>query len=124
MGCLNQNDDNDDTFRRGWGVWDLDDYIMTQHDKVSAAMIYHPLLILCFLSVTLLASTNLSIIAMDYAILCHMIYVIKCHKTALHFIYFLEIKFTGYSWILEFLPPAIILICCVMMAVQIFPLKQ
>ena len=63
MWGLNQNDDNDDAFRRGWGVCDLEYYIMTQHDKVSFAMIYHILLILCFLAVILLASTNLSIIA-------------------------------------------------------------
>ena len=36
---------------------------MTQHDKVTATMIYHPLLMLCILIVTLLASTNLSITA-------------------------------------------------------------
>ena len=36
---------------------------MTQRNKVTAAMIYHPLLIICILMVTLLASTNLSFIA-------------------------------------------------------------
>ena len=47
----------------GWGVWDLNDDVMTQHSKVAATMICHPLLIICVLKVTLLASTNLSIIA-------------------------------------------------------------
>ena len=47
----------------GWGVWDLDDDMMTQHNKVSAAMTYHPLLSIFILIVTLLVSTNLSFIA-------------------------------------------------------------
>ena len=47
----------------GWGVWDLNDDMMTQHDKVGAAMIYHPLLMIFTLIVTPLASTNISIIA-------------------------------------------------------------
>ena len=42
MGGLNQNDDNDDAFRGGWGVWDLNDDMMTQHDKEGAAMIFQP----------------------------------------------------------------------------------
>ena len=42
VGGLDQNDDNDDAFRGGGGVWDLNDDMMTQHDKVGAAMIYHP----------------------------------------------------------------------------------
>ena len=54
MGGLNQNDDNDDAFRGGSGVWDLDDDMMTQHNKVSAAMTYHPLLSILILKVTLL----------------------------------------------------------------------
>ena len=29
VGGLNQNDDNDDAFRGGGGVWDLDDDMMT-----------------------------------------------------------------------------------------------
>ena len=37
--------------------------MMTQQNKVAAAMIYHPLLIIRILMVTLLASTNLSFIA-------------------------------------------------------------
>ena len=45
------------------GVWDLNDDMMTQHDKVGAAMIYHPLLMIFTLIVTPLASTNISIIA-------------------------------------------------------------
>ena len=47
----------------GWAVWDLNDDLMTQHDKVGAAMIYHPLLMIFTLIVTPLASTNISIIA-------------------------------------------------------------
>ena len=42
MGGLDQNDDNDDAFRGGGGGWDFNDDMMTQHDKVGAAMIYHP----------------------------------------------------------------------------------
>ena len=61
MGGLNQNDDNDDAFRGG--VWDLNDDMITQHSKVAATMIWHPLLIICILKVTLLATTNLSNIA-------------------------------------------------------------
>ena len=60
-GGLNQNDDNDDAFR-GVGVWDLDDDMMKQHNKVSAAMTFHPLHSICILIVTLLVSTNLSFI--------------------------------------------------------------
>ena len=37
--------------------------MMTQHNKVAARMIYHPLLMISILIVTLLASTNLSITA-------------------------------------------------------------
>ena len=55
MGGLNQNDDNDDAFRGGWGVWDLNDDMITQHSTVAATMIWHPLLIICILKVTLLA---------------------------------------------------------------------
>ena len=62
MGGLNQNDDNDDAFR-GWGVWDLYDDMMTQHNKLAATMIYHPPLMIYVLIVTQLASTKLSIIA-------------------------------------------------------------
>ena len=62
MGGLYQNDDNDDTFR-GVGVWDLNDDMMTQHNKVVAEMIHHPPLMICIFIVTLLASTNLSITA-------------------------------------------------------------
>ena len=62
MGGLNQNDDNYDTFR-GRGVWDLNVDMMTQQNKVATAMIYHPLLAISILIVTLLASTNLSIMA-------------------------------------------------------------
>ena len=47
----------------GWGVWDLNDDMMTQHNKVAAEMIHHPLLMICIFIVTLLASTNLSITA-------------------------------------------------------------
>ena len=46
-----------------WGVWDLNDDMMTQHDNVGAAMIYHPILMISILIVTLLPMTNLSIIA-------------------------------------------------------------
>ena len=60
MGGLNQNDDNDDTFR---GVWDLNDDMMTQHGKVGAAMTYHPLLMIFILIVTLVANTKISIVA-------------------------------------------------------------
>ena len=64
MGGLNQNDDNDDAFRGGgWGVWDLNDDIMTQHNKVAAEMIHHPLFMICIFIVTLLASINISITA-------------------------------------------------------------
>ena len=41
----------------------MNDDMMTQHNKVAARMIYHPLLMISILIVTLLASTNLSIIA-------------------------------------------------------------
>ena len=61
MGGLNQNDDNDDTFRGG--VWDLNDDMMTQHNKVVATMIYHPLLMISILIANLFPRTNLSIIA-------------------------------------------------------------
>ena len=37
--------------------------MMTQHNKVAAEMIHHPLLMICILIVTLLASTKLNIIA-------------------------------------------------------------
>ena len=47
----------------GWRVWDLNDDVMTQHSKVAATMICHPLLIICVLKLTVLASTNLNIIA-------------------------------------------------------------
>ena len=47
----------------GWEIGDLNDDMMTQHNKVAARMIYHPLLMISILIVTLLASTNLSIIA-------------------------------------------------------------
>ena len=47
----------------GWGVWDLNDDMITKHSKVAATMIWHPLLIICILKVTLLATTNLSNIA-------------------------------------------------------------
>ena len=30
----------------GWGVWELNGDMMTQHNKVAARMIYHPLLAL------------------------------------------------------------------------------
>ena len=43
----------------GWGVWDLNDDMMTQHNNVADAMIYHPPLMICILIVTLLATTNL-----------------------------------------------------------------
>ena len=48
-----------------WGVWDLNDYMMTEQNdnKVTAAMIYHPFHMIYILIVTLLASTNLSFIA-------------------------------------------------------------
>ena len=45
------------------GVGDLNDDMMTQHDKVGAAMIYHHLLMIFTLIVTPLAGTNISIIA-------------------------------------------------------------
>ena len=45
------------------GVWDLNDDMMTQPNKLAAAMIYQPFLMICILIVTLLASTNLSFIA-------------------------------------------------------------
>ena len=51
----------------GVGVWDLNDDMMTQHNKVVATMIYHPLLMISILIVTLLASTNLSIAAPSIA---------------------------------------------------------
>ena len=63
MGGLNKNDDNDDAFRGGWGVWDLNDDMMTQHNNVAAAMIYHPFLMICIVLITRLSSINLSIIA-------------------------------------------------------------
>ena len=44
-------------------LWDLDNDIMTQHIKVADTMIYHPLLMIYILIVTLLDSTKLSIIA-------------------------------------------------------------
>ena len=47
----------------GWGVWDLNNDMMTQHNKVAPEMIHHPLLMISIFIVTLLASTNLSIIA-------------------------------------------------------------
>ena len=47
----------------GWGVWDLYDDMMTQHNKLAATMIYHPPLMIYVLIVTQLASTKLSIIA-------------------------------------------------------------
>ena len=59
---MGQNDDNDDAFG-GWGFWVLNDDMMTQHDKVAAEMIHHPLLMICIFIVTLLASRNLSITA-------------------------------------------------------------
>ena len=36
--------------------------MMTQHNKVAAAMIYHPFLMICILILALKASTNLNII--------------------------------------------------------------
>ena len=53
----------------GWGVWDLDDDMMTQHNKVATEMIHHPFLMIFILIVTLLASTDLSITAPDDVIL-------------------------------------------------------
>ena len=47
----------------GVGVLDLNDDMMAQHNKVAATMIYHPLLMIYILIVTLLDSTKLSIIA-------------------------------------------------------------
>ena len=47
----------------GVGVWDLNDDMMTQHNKVAGEMIHPPLLMICIFIVTLLASTNLSITA-------------------------------------------------------------
>ena len=47
----------------GWGFWDLNDDMMTQQNKVAVSMIYHPLLMISILTLTLLAGTNLSIIA-------------------------------------------------------------
>ena len=44
-------------------MWDSNDDMMTQHNKVVATMIYHPLLMISILIVTLLPRTNLSIIA-------------------------------------------------------------
>ena len=37
--------------------------MMTQQNKVAVSMIYHPLLMISILTLTLLAGTNLSIIA-------------------------------------------------------------
>ena len=45
------------------GVWDFNDDMMTHQNKEGAAMIYYPLLLICILIVTLLASANLSFIA-------------------------------------------------------------
>ena len=45
------------------GVWDLNDDIMTQHNKVAATMIYYTLLMIYILILILLASPKLSIIA-------------------------------------------------------------
>ena len=71
MGGLKQNDDNDDALRGGgWGVQDLNDDMMTQHNNVAAAMIYHPFLMICIVLITRLSSINLSIIAPFIAGLC------------------------------------------------------
>ena len=60
MGGLNQNDDIDDASRGGWGVWDLndDDGTISSKNKKAAAMIYHPLLMIFLMKVTLYISTN------------------------------------------------------------------
>ena len=47
----------------GWWVWDLNDDMMTQQNKVAAAMIYQPFRMIYILILTLLASTSLSFIA-------------------------------------------------------------
>ena len=47
----------------GWGVWDLNDDMMTQHNNLAAEMIHHPFLMIYVFIVTLLASTSLSITA-------------------------------------------------------------
>ena len=47
-----------------WGVWDFNDDMMTKQNKVAAAIIYHPLPIICIHKVTLFASTNLSLMAL------------------------------------------------------------
>ena len=47
----------------GWGVWDLNDDMMSQQNKVAAAMIYHPLFMIFILILTLLANKSLSFIA-------------------------------------------------------------
>ena len=58
---MNQNDDNDDAFR-GVGVCDLndDDNIgpISIKNKISAAMTYHPLLMIFLIKVTFFNGTN------------------------------------------------------------------
>ena len=62
QGGLNQNDYIDDASRGGWGVWDLndddDDGTISSKNKKAAAMIYHPLLMIFLMKVTLYISTN------------------------------------------------------------------
>ena len=47
----------------GGGVWELNDDMKTQQNKLAAAMIYHPLLMISILIESELASKNLNIIA-------------------------------------------------------------
>ena len=51
------------TLMTDFGGGDLQDDMVTQHNKVAAATFYQLLLMICMLIVTLLAGTNLSFIA-------------------------------------------------------------